>query len=777
MAEPSAQVDAGKSTRAWEHDATRREILAAARRLAAREGAETITLSRVAAEAGFAPPAVYAYFVSKDDLHLAVVADDLGKLAQAMRGDAPVELDAEPEQADNPEPAAVIALHPEAAGEDAHAAAEDAADDAAPSEAVPAGNETALTEPEADDIVDTAPVPDLDDNTPGRQDEAPNPDAAQLQAQMGMLDEDGDSDGEAAKGSIVSLIEIEQAIGVVLASPNDFVEPVPPGEEVPDAFPEEAVLPGDASGPETEEDEPHDSQAGDAAPGPSEGQFVERRANPDRPRLRSRLRRSRKAEPDNPQMAMPLDAVAEQASGDVSDPAAAIAQLQEAIARLESRPVDTWLERRLRVFERTLADIEVRMEKAERDSATALSTVSDSFKALEERFSETLNGASRGLTDNEQRHRAAISDLRMYVKDLSGRLGAVETSLSRALDDSGNGVEFRPAAYDHYEAQDEEPDDRAAASGRPKAGDRGDGEHFLATARRAANSAAAETGRSPVRNPLSLLKMSSVDAKGLSISRRGLQIVAGVLTLIVALMAAGIALRGKSDGAADPATPAIVRPVAQAPATASPDARVAALAKAGNARAELVVGLKLLNGDGVETDVPSAAHWLKASAAQNEPVAAYWLGTLYERGRGVAKDRAKAMQWYARAAKSGNAKAMYRLGVGHAEGWNGETDYVAAAKWFTKAAKLGVIDAQFNLAVLYERGSGVPQGFTNAFKWYAIAAAQGDSESKARINSLATQMPVHDVATAQAEAAGFQSKQPAPAANLAPSVAAVAATR
>ncbi len=478
---------------------------------------------------------------------------------------------------------------------------------------------------------------------------------------------------------------------------------------------------------------------------------------------------------------MPLESAGQAPAVDPDDTAAAIAQLQEAIARLEARPVDTWLERRLRVFERTLADIEARMEKTERDSATALSTVSSGFKALEERFSETLNHAGRGTDDIEQRHRAAVSDLRMYVKDLSGRLGAVETSLSRALESADSPVALQTPAYDRFEEEEESPADQDPDAGttqqEPRAVREVQGENFLATARRAANSAAAEAERSPTRNPLSLLKMPSAKAPGLSISRRALQLVAGILTLIVALIVASIALRGGADRVTVPVAPAVSRPVAQAPGDASPDSRVAALAKAGNARAELVVGLKLLNGDGVESDVPSAAHWLKASAVQNQPLAAYWLGTLYERGRGVAKDRAKAMQWYTRAAQSGNAKAMYRLGVGYAEGWNGETNYADAAKWFTAAAKLGVIDAQYNLAVLYERGSGVPQGFTNAFKWYAIAAAQGDSESKSRINSLAGQMPAQDVARAQAEAAAFQPAQPRPDANQAPTVADVAATR
>jgi AcrR family transcriptional regulator len=66
-------------------DAARVGILEAARRVAAREGARNLSLRSVAAEAGFAPAALYGYFRNKDDLLIALAAEDLGALARAMR--------------------------------------------------------------------------------------------------------------------------------------------------------------------------------------------------------------------------------------------------------------------------------------------------------------------------------------------------------------------------------------------------------------------------------------------------------------------------------------------------------------------------------------------------------------------------------------------------------------------------------------------------------------------------------------------------------------------
>lgn len=65
--------------------ASRVVILDAARRVAARDGARDMSLRGVAAEAGFAPAALYGYFRNKDELLLALAADDLGSLARAMR--------------------------------------------------------------------------------------------------------------------------------------------------------------------------------------------------------------------------------------------------------------------------------------------------------------------------------------------------------------------------------------------------------------------------------------------------------------------------------------------------------------------------------------------------------------------------------------------------------------------------------------------------------------------------------------------------------------------
>jgi AcrR family transcriptional regulator len=86
MGEAAIRVPKERRQRDASRAASRNAILDAARRVAVREGARDLSLRGVAAEAGFAPAALYGYFRNKDELLLALATDDLTSLARAMRG-------------------------------------------------------------------------------------------------------------------------------------------------------------------------------------------------------------------------------------------------------------------------------------------------------------------------------------------------------------------------------------------------------------------------------------------------------------------------------------------------------------------------------------------------------------------------------------------------------------------------------------------------------------------------------------------------------------------
>ncbi|HXB51585.1 MAG TPA: TetR family transcriptional regulator, partial [Rhizomicrobium sp.] len=86
MAEAAVRLPKERRQRDASRAASRTAILDAARRVAARDGARDLSLRGVAAEAGFAPAALYGYFQNKDELLLALAAEDLTVLAKAMKG-------------------------------------------------------------------------------------------------------------------------------------------------------------------------------------------------------------------------------------------------------------------------------------------------------------------------------------------------------------------------------------------------------------------------------------------------------------------------------------------------------------------------------------------------------------------------------------------------------------------------------------------------------------------------------------------------------------------
>lgn len=276
----------------------------------------------------------------------------------------------------------------------------------------------------------------------------------------------------------------------------------------------------------------------------------------------------------------------------------------------------------------------------------------------------------------------------------------------------------------------------------------------------------------PLVAPPSLSRRQSPSGwrkKSYPIPRRHLLAV-GAAAILVILATFAIAL-GEHLFSAEPAVISLASANTLTPAQPSakaPQDRLTALAEGGNAKAELITGLKYLNGDGYAKDAASAARWLERAADSGEPIAQYRLGVLYQRGQGVAKDIPRALDWYRAAAAQGNRKAMHNLGVAYAQAQGVPRDFAQAAHWFQLAANLDYVDSQFNLAVLYERGQGVPQSLTEAYKWYAIAAANNDHGSLARLAVLKTQMPAKELARARRAVAAFHPVPMNAVANLSP---------
>ena len=147
-----------------------------------------------------------------------------------------------------------------------------------------------------------------------------------------------------------------------------------------------------------------------------------------------------------------------------------------------------------------------------------------------------------------------------------------------------------------------------------------------------------------------------------------------------------------------------------------------AAAAAGNARAQLELGLIYLDGPAGLGDSKKAFRLFRDAADQGVPEAFYQLGRLYAAGRGTDTNYAEAARAYETAVRlNGHPQALLALGMLHFQGQGVVHSEVKAARYFQRAADLGEPAAQFLMGRIHENGFGVPRDPIEAYKWYALA--------------------------------------------------------
>jgi hypothetical protein len=142
----------------------------------------------------------------------------------------------------------------------------------------------------------------------------------------------------------------------------------------------------------------------------------------------------------------------------------------------------------------------------------------------------------------------------------------------------------------------------------------------------------------------------------------------------------------------------------------------------------------------------------RARAAAGDTDAQLKLGLRYAEGDGVIQNKKEATQWFALAAKQGNTEAQYHYGLALLKGSGVVQDYRAAFSWIEKAAQHGYARAQYDLGELYRYGTGTPVDKPRAYLWFNLAAAQGvEAAAKAR-DSLVWQLKPEQLTAMQEEA-------------------------
>ena len=372
-------------------------------------------------------------------------------------------------------------------------------------------------------------------------------------------------------------------------------------------------------------------------------------------------------------------------------------------------PADQWLERRLRVFEKSLAGLEARQDKFEREVRLKLAQ-------LEERIAGLPPQEEQPAVAAEETAQEEISYFPEFEMDHPG---------PAPVDDLAPEIVPAPEEPVPEEPAPEEPAQET------QIGD------FIARARVAARDAEPAPAGAANALPRWIAWMGVV-----------------AVTLTVC---AFLALSNARATQVAPASAGIYRDLPH-------DAlgRLMALANSGDQRAQTLLALAYLKGTfGVATDPAAARRWSMAAAEQGEPVAQYLVGALSDKD-----DAAKAFAWYEQAALRGNLKAMHNVAIAYAEGRGTPQDDRRAAAWFNRAAQQGYVDSQFDLAVLFERGQGVTQNRIAALKWYLIAAKAGDAVSRSRADELSSDMPEAEQAEAAAKAESYKPQAQTVAANV-----------
>lgn len=150
-------------------------------------------------------------------------------------------------------------------------------------------------------------------------------------------------------------------------------------------------------------------------------------------------------------------------------------------------------------------------------------------------------------------------------------------------------------------------------------------------------------------------------------------------------------------------------------------------ALAGDARAEIELGLMYQKGLGVQQDYGQARAWYQKAADQGNATAEDNLGILYLNGWGISKNYGRALAYFQKAAAQGNASAEYDLGWMYQNGAGVPPDDVQAIAWYQKAAAQGEVEAETSLGWMYQRANGFPQDYAQAITWFQKGAAQGDA--------------------------------------------------
>jgi TPR repeat protein len=173
-------------------------------------------------------------------------------------------------------------------------------------------------------------------------------------------------------------------------------------------------------------------------------------------------------------------------------------------------------------------------------------------------------------------------------------------------------------------------------------------------------------------------------------------------------------------------------------------------AEAGGAKAQLNLGKMLAEGKGVEKNESEGRKWIRAAADQEQPDAAYVMGTILYFGRfGQAVDYAAAYPYLLKAAESGHPDAQNTVGLMLEAGQGVELSAAQAEEWYRKAAKQGHTKAQSSLGRLIGPEVQDRPRRLEALTWLLVSAKTGEITAQKMLEEIEAGLKPDDLAQAQ----------------------------
>ncbi len=125
------------------------------------------------------------------------------------------------------------------------------------------------------------------------------------------------------------------------------------------------------------------------------------------------------------------------------------------------------------------------------------------------------------------------------------------------------------------------------------------------------------------------------------------------------------------------------------------------LAEDGAPGSQAIIGVMHHQGSGVPQDYVEARRWFRLAAAQENSLAQYMLGTIYDGSMILDRvepglrytfvnSRARALRYYRMAAQQGHPSAQFEFGRAYLSGDGVPQDNVFAYKWLSLASQNGV---------------------------------------------------------------------------------------